>query len=152
MKGYFDLDLCVYLQDVELSQDVRHTAGVPLLYISHNSINLERPSPVTQNIATGMDTSKMTMPKPERKAIRKLKKEVLGSSAKPKREERIRKKHKGPNPLSCKKKKKTNKVQPHANSTHSGRVNKRKRKRKINTSLYSKHDLVEMVSLNKEKS
>ncbi|KAH7712276.1 hypothetical protein AAVH_20363, partial [Aphelenchoides avenae] len=92
----------VATQDDTLLAKLRELGGVPLMSVRFNTILLEKQS--SQSIAESKT--------PEEKEIEKakeLKKAVLGEDEQPK--PRKRKGPKGPNPLSCKKKKK---APPHA--------------------------------------
>jgi U3 small nucleolar RNA-associated protein 23 len=91
-------------QDAALSEQVRQLPGCPLLYIKLNAINFEKPSNVSQSIATA-DISAASGPlSHDLEVLNKLKETELGASElAPKKK---RKGPKGPNPLAMKKKKK----------------------------------------------
>ena len=85
---------------------VRSMPGIPLLIISHNSINLEKQSTASVN-RSNQSTESKTIPKEtEIERIRKLKKKILKSDEKTLKRIHKKRKPKGPNPLSCKKKSK----------------------------------------------
>ncbi|ESN96817.1 hypothetical protein HELRODRAFT_133549, partial [Helobdella robusta] len=111
--GYF-----VATQDQKLSASVRSLHAVPLLYISHKSINLEAPSLPSKHLAQQKEIVKFNLSEQEQKQLNDFKEATIDKDAiKPKR-----KKIKGPNPLSCKKKK--------AKPVDVNGINKRHRKRK----------------------
>ena len=88
-------------QDEELATSVREH-NVPLLHISHNSINLEAPSSTTKDFAQDKTSQKLTLSKKQEMSIARLKLEMgLPIEA----ERKKKKKKKGVNPLACKKKK-----------------------------------------------
>ena len=97
-------------------------AGVPLLYIAFNSINLEPPSETSRSKAESKMHEMLIPSAHERVALNELKKVSLDDedSKKKKRKHKIR----GPNPLSCKKKQKSLAV------AHIDSPEKKKRKRK----------------------
>ena len=78
--------------------------GIPLLIISHNAINLERPSAMTLKHVKDVSEQKIQPKEDEIQVIKKLKAELDTNKNLP----RIHKKRKvkGPNPLSCLKSKK----------------------------------------------
>jgi len=86
-------------QDNNLRIKLRRKVGIPLLYISHNAINMETPS---QNSCTTADEKLSQKMKPSKHEHLPLTQSAIDSSKIVKK----RKKIKGPNPLSCKKKKK----------------------------------------------
>ncbi|RUS84484.1 hypothetical protein EGW08_007723 [Elysia chlorotica] len=88
-------------QDEELASSVREH-NVPLLHISHNSINLENPSSTAKDFAEDKTSQKLTLSKKQEVTIAKLKEE-MGLPADV--EKKKKKKKKGVNPLSCRKKK-----------------------------------------------
>ena len=83
---------------------VRKLNGVPLLVISHKAINLEKPSNISVGQVVERTETKLQPKEFDLKVIEKLKEKMNLSQ---KREEKVyrRKKVKGPNPLSCLKKK-----------------------------------------------
>ncbi|KAK2141198.1 hypothetical protein LSH36_1141g00029 [Paralvinella palmiformis] len=114
-------------QDPQLSDKIRKLTGVPLLYISHNAINIEKPSDASRHKSEEALQDKLLASKSEQDKIKALKVKVLGQTE-PKNK-RKRKGHKEPNPLSCKKKKKT------SDDRSSQQEVKRKRKRYRKRSL-----------------
>ncbi|GFR66973.1 rRNA-processing protein UTP23 homolog [Elysia marginata] len=88
-------------QDEELATSVREH-HIPLLHISHNSINLEAPSATAKDFAVDKTSQKLTLSRKQEVTIAKLKQE-MGLPAEV--ELKKKKKKKGVNPLSCKKKK-----------------------------------------------
>jgi U3 small nucleolar RNA-associated protein 23 len=116
--------IATYLQDPQLTRVVRSLPGVPLLYISHKAINLEKPS------QSSKDVSSTTTPEDvELEQVRTLKKQILGAEETPV-VKRKRKKAKGPNPLSCKKKKKLKAPQPNAATTSESKKKRSRKRRK----------------------
>jgi U3 small nucleolar RNA-associated protein 23 len=110
-------------QDPQLTRVVRSLPGVPLLYISHKAINLEKPS------QSSKDMSSTTTPEDvELEQVRALKKQILGAEETPVVKKK-RKKAKGPNPLSCKKKK-LKAPQPNAATTSEGKKKRSRKRRK----------------------
>ncbi|XP_071964584.1 rRNA-processing protein UTP23 homolog [Antedon mediterranea] len=90
-------------QDPDLSNQLRKVPAAPLLYINFNAIVLEKPSLVSQKTADNKLSNKLAPSTEEKDTLKKLKQRFLPQA------ERVRfkkKKPKGPNPLSVKKKKK----------------------------------------------
>ncbi len=79
----------------------RNKAGIPLLYIAHNTITLERPSDASKMKASQTLTVQLGPTDYEHKVLAKLKQDEFGDQTKL----RKKKKKKGANPLSCKIKK-----------------------------------------------
>ncbi|XP_064625480.1 rRNA-processing protein UTP23 homolog [Lineus longissimus] len=116
-------------QDPELSEVIRIRPGIPLLYISHKAINLEKQSNTSQEVADRTLHQKLE-PVTQHKTIEKLKVKELGESAddsKPKK--RKRKGPPGPNPLSCQKKKRKMTVSSPGPDAATAAAGKKKRKR-----------------------
>merc|ERR1712034_176441 len=90
-------------QDNELRSKIRKTPGVPLLLLHGNCPTLEKPSGMTQDLIEKTSDEKTLLSSHEAETIKELKKEVFGEEE-PKKKKK-RKGPKGPNPLSCKKKK-----------------------------------------------
>jgi len=80
---------------------VRNICGVPLIVLSHNAINLEKPSYQTLDYVNKITNKKFEPKENEIEIVKKLKNELV----KNKEVKRLHKKRraKGPNPLSCKK-------------------------------------------------
>ncbi|PVD23496.1 hypothetical protein C0Q70_16768 [Pomacea canaliculata] len=119
-KNAQDTDHKRYLlatQDPELSEISRSMVAVPLLYISFNAINLESPSDSTKLAASNAPDP--TLQQERLKEL--LKKENLLPEEKKKKKKKI----KGPNPLSCKKKKKPTVTQ---NNSITGKKSRHKKK------------------------
>lgn len=97
---------CVATQDESLRDKLRAIPGVPLIYINKSVTILEPPSPATLNKVNEKEIQKM-MPREFEKSVLKPKEEEKETSGviRPKK-----RKAKGPNPLSCRKKK--SKVDP----------------------------------------
>jgi U3 small nucleolar RNA-associated protein 23 len=98
-----------FMKSESLKNIVRSIPGVPLLVIAHKSINLEKPSEMSNQKAAETTSKKLEapqLPKPEEKPVFVHRK----------------RKAKGPNPLSCKKKKKL--VQPPQNQTNQAEKSK----------------------------
>lgn len=89
-------------QDPELSKKCRELLGVPLLYLRYNAINLEKPSRMNTEAIDVKIQENLKGPGYQTEIIKKLKAEAFGEESIPHKK---RKKVKGPNPLSCKKKK-----------------------------------------------
>jgi len=92
-------------QDVLLSEKIRKLSGVPLLYISHNAITLEAPSSLSKSTAEHKTKDTLQPSSCEHANLTALKKIVFGEHPEQTKKKRRRKLN-GPNPLSCKKKKK----------------------------------------------
>ena len=115
---------------------VRGVAGVPLLYLHGNCPTLERPSGLTTHLVERSGEAKLLTSRQEQ-TIKQLKKEVFGApeptEQKPKKK---RKGPKGPNPLSCKKKKNKggDSLRGVQNNLVSEGKKKKKKKKKVCTS------------------
>jgi len=121
-----------FCQDENLTERIRQLPGVALLYIAFNAINLESPSECSRLKASERLQASMEPAAYEQMTLNCLKESTFG-----KHTEFVhkRKRVKGPNPLSCKKKKA--KAQLLGDSRNS-RKRKRKRSRKrAKTSLQS---------------
>lgn len=128
----------VCTQDRDLQTQVRLIPGVPLLYLHIKTPTLEQPSDASVKYSldklSGIGES-------EKKAIEKLKQETgLADDNRPRR----KKKKKGANPLSCKKKSKkpTNPIQKKEGQPE---IDKKKRKR-IKIPQHVKEELLKAKS------
>ena len=83
---------------------LRGVPGTPVLYLHGNSPTLERPSELTRGQVEQEAEDRVGVTGHQARAIQAMKKQVFGEEVKPKKKKR--KGPKGPNPLSCKKKKK----------------------------------------------
>ena len=84
-------------------------AGVPLIILSHNAINLEKPSNESvKSVSNVLEDKKVSTKQTEMAVVKKLK-EKLKKDHNPVKRIHQRRKAKGPNPLSCKKAKNKNK-------------------------------------------
>lgn len=91
-----------------MKEIVRGLAGVPLMFISHSAINVERPSERSIKQSERSIESKLR-PENEMAKLKKLKERMLTAGVDGGAAGRVVKKKKkkgGPNPLSCKKKSK----------------------------------------------
>ena len=114
----------------EMAHKLRNIPGTPLISINHGSLNLEDPSAQTldyvkqQSRAAAEDDYQM-------QTIKALNEQMFGGE--PANPEVLRKKRKGPkgpNPLSCQKKKvKPNQTVQNQNNDSDGSSKKKKRKR-----------------------
>ncbi|GIY31164.1 rRNA-processing protein UTP23 [Caerostris extrusa] len=120
--------LMVATTDAQLSMKCRLLPGVPLLYVSYNAINLEKPSDISLGFANKKMKAAIELSEQQKATLNKLK------PIEEKIPVRKKRKAKGPNPLSCKKKKKI-KLDPSAPQTVQISKKKRKKKSKQNTSL-----------------
>uniref|UniRef100_H2YJH8 rRNA-processing protein UTP23 homolog n=1 Tax=Ciona savignyi TaxID=51511 RepID=H2YJH8_CIOSA len=97
-------------QDMALTKLARTIPGVPVLYVFQSHIVLDKPSKATEKHINHISKEKSVTSKVEKKSIKELKKDaniIHGErTVKPGR----KRKAKGPNPLSCKKKKTGDKV------------------------------------------
>lgn len=119
-------------QDENLTECIRQLPGVALLYVAFNAINLESPSESSRLKATERLQNSMEPAVHEQTTLQCLKESTFG-----KRAEFVhkRKRIKGPNPLSCKKKKLKEQL---LGTSRNSRKRKRKRSRKrAKTSLQS---------------
>lgn len=99
-------------QDEALSDALRQWPNVPQMKLSRAVLLLESPSAASRRVSHYEERGKQitgggTMTEAEREAIRELRKSKRkrqGGDLAAHHQERIRKKAKGPNPLSCKKK------------------------------------------------
>uniref|UniRef100_A0A7I4YN93 rRNA-processing protein UTP23 homolog n=1 Tax=Haemonchus contortus TaxID=6289 RepID=A0A7I4YN93_HAECO len=106
--------------DDSLSEKLRTIAGTPILYIKYNAILLDRVSEISKNAVDDIH-------KNELESLKAIKAAVLGEQTVKKKKKKI----KGVNPLSCKKKKKVdNPVVPvkTGERTASGKRKRSKRK------------------------
>ncbi|XP_031566349.1 rRNA-processing protein UTP23 homolog isoform X2 [Actinia tenebrosa] len=111
----------VATQDRELQTHLESIPGVPLMYLNHNCMVLEKPTPLSYDTAQQIQDSKVNPTSLEKETIAKLK----GEPESEEKRRRKRKKPSGPNPLSILKKKRT------ADKTMSQTVKKKRiRKRK----------------------
>lgn len=116
-------------QDSDLTEKIRHLAYVPILFMRMNTIILEKPADGAKEKAVVSQERFYNVDSHQFKTLEKLKKiESIDNSENKKK--RKRKTIKGPNPLSCKKKK----VDPNKNqikvNDNNGENNKDKKKRK----------------------
>ncbi|ELU18872.1 hypothetical protein CAPTEDRAFT_180172 [Capitella teleta] len=109
-------------QDPQLTKVVRSLPGVPLLYISHKAINLEKPSKASQ------EESELPAEDKELERLKEMKKAILGEEEASPVVTKKRKKPKGPNPLS-RKKKKSAATQPIAEKEGKRKRSRKRRKR-----------------------
>lgn len=93
----------VATQDPEFTELLRSLSGVPLLFIAFNTIILESPGEMSKSVANEKLERKLAPTDFAMKQIKELKKETFGEEEVKKKKKR---KIKGKNPLSCKKKKK----------------------------------------------
>lgn len=123
-------------QDNELRYKIRNIPGVPLLLLHGNCPTLEKPSGMTQEFIEKSSDEKTLLNSHEAQTIKVLKREVFGEEE-PKKKKK-RKGPKGPNPLSCKKKKvkpqnSFNGVKDKMESEGKKKKKRRKNKKKIET-------------------
>lgn len=97
--------LIVATQDGQLSDQIRTMRGVPLLYISHNTILMEKESEASRVAAKDkISTATSGETDAQFQRLKDLKR-LEGLEEEPKMVKRKKKGPKGPNPLSCKKRK-----------------------------------------------
>lgn len=113
----------VATQDRDLQSKVRNIPGVPLLYLHVKTPVLEQPSEVSIKFAKD---KMFDICESEKVALEELKSKsgLESTEEKPKK-----KKKKGPNPLSCKKKRIKPGALPQIAENHENKVEKKKRKR-----------------------
>lgn len=98
VKNYNEKHYVVATQDRDLQGKIRRLPGVPLLYLHQKAPVLDPPTEVSLKFANDRVVSKFTIPATEKKVLDELR----GRDEEKKVKKR---KVKGPNPLSCKKKK-----------------------------------------------
>jgi len=123
MKGHGKTKYFLATQDNALTDKLRQIPGCAVLFIKFNGILIDKPSELSIETAE--------RPKGELEVVRELKKKMLEGEEPPKKKKR--KGPKGPNPLSCKKKKKepqqfASRPQLNGNETDANDTRKRKRK------------------------
>lgn len=91
-------------RDHDLRTRIRKLPGVPILYLHGNTPVLEKPSDLTVDTMEKVSDMKTNLSEHEAATIKQMKIQVFGEPEVKKK--RKRKGPKGPNPLSCKKKKK----------------------------------------------
>ena len=124
-EGYF-----VASQDEQLTERIRELPNVPILRLSRAVLLLEAPSAASRRNASKEERNKLfDMNDEEKQMVSKVKDAVREHAAKNKdreierrRVERIKPKAKGPNPLSCKKRKSTDRKE--------GNTEKKRRRKK----------------------
>lgn len=121
---------------------MKKTAGLPLLYIAYNAITLEAPSEKSKDTAEKKLDDRINTSEHAQSVLKQLKLQTFGEEVKRKK----RKRPKGPNPLSCMKRKST--VQNSSISTDKKQKKKRRRKHKLAPHLHE--HLTEMVTDNKK--
>lgn len=126
----------VATQDYDLQSKLRLVPGVPLLYLHQKAPVLERPSEITVRAASNKLNELTEL---EKQKVEELKKQsgLLQELSKPKK-----RKKKGPNPLSCKKKKK---VVSDSNKAVKSDILKPKRK-KVRIPKHVKEELFKAVA------
>ena len=93
-------------QDRELQAVAREIPGTPLIYLHQKAPTLEHPSTASEHVAHIGMQEKFRVSEDAGKILTTLKKQKLGITEINNEERRKKKKIKGPNPLSCKKKQK----------------------------------------------
>lgn len=102
LNGYLSCCFVYLCKDENLTARIRKLPGVALLYIAFNAINLESPSVFSRLKADEHVQTSMQPAAHEQAALNSLKESTFGKHG----DLVHRRKHvKGPNPLSCKKKK-----------------------------------------------
>jgi len=94
---------CLF-QDPEFTEKIRSKSGVPLLFIAYNTIQIESPTSMSKTVAQEKLEHKLDPSDYALDKIKELKRETFGESEEPRIKRK--RKQKGANPLSCKKKKK----------------------------------------------
>jgi len=102
--GHNSRHFVVATNDYGLRTLLRGVPGTPVLYLHGNSPTLERPSELTRGRVEQEAEERTGVTTHQARTIKAMKKQVFGEEVKPKKKKR--KGPKGPNPLSCKKKKK----------------------------------------------
>lgn len=89
-----------------MKEIVRSLPGVPLMFISHSAINVERPSERSVK-HSNQSIEKKLKPENEMAVLKKLKEQIgLGDDGKVTKNKKKKSRKPAPNPLSCKKKSK----------------------------------------------
>lgn len=118
-------------QDSDLTEKVRQLAYVPILFLRMNTIILEKPADGAKEKAIVSQERFHNVDSHQFKTLKKLKKiESIDNAENTKK--RKRKTVKGPNPLSCKKKKVNPNKNPIKENPNNEENSKDKRKRKRN--------------------
>lgn len=116
-------------QDPELTEKVRRLAHVPLIYINMNTIVMEKPQDIAKDIAERSKEASLSVEDHQMQTIKSLKKRELGEEEPVKKKKR--KGPKGPNPLSCMKKRNVQSTSVSKQTGQQDDANKRRaRKRK----------------------
>ena len=117
-------------QDPDLTEKARKLAYVPLIYLKMNTIVMEKPQGLAVDISIKSQESLTVVDDHQIKTLKILKKINLGEEEQHSGKMKKKKGPKGPNPLSCKKKKidiaRFNRLQ----QISTANLNKKRRKRK----------------------
>ena len=93
-----------------MKEAVRTMTGVPLIILSHNAINLEKPSNESvKSVSSVLEDKQVSTKQTEMAVVKKLKEKMKRDDINTVKRIHQRRKAKGPNPLSCKKAKNKNK-------------------------------------------
>ncbi|KAK0069598.1 rRNA-processing protein UTP23 [Biomphalaria pfeifferi] len=133
--------LIIATQDEELASSLREH-NIPLMHISHNSINLETPSEKSKSFAEEKTSKKLTLSQKQEASIALLKQE-LHIPEEPVSKKKKKKKG-GPNPLSVKKstKKKSTLNGVSKGNVESAKHKTRQRKKKVKIPEHVKKELL----------
>ncbi|XP_078482001.1 rRNA-processing protein UTP23 homolog [Ciona intestinalis] len=95
-------------QDMALTKIAKTIPGVPVLYVFQSHIVLDKPSRATENHIKTVSKEKLSTSEAEKKSLKLMKEDAnIIHGERTVKQGRKRKRAKGPNPMSCKKKKKT---------------------------------------------
>ncbi|XP_055351634.1 rRNA-processing protein UTP23 homolog [Paramacrobiotus metropolitanus] len=119
-------------QDLDLQDKLRKKAGVPILYLHHHSLTLEKPSEKSLEVARTRQNEKLEPSGYQKDVIGEMKKRELGETSASLPPKRKRKGPKQPNPLSCKKSKKDKLVKSLQVEMKVGKSKGRRRHKRIN--------------------
>ncbi|XP_059485046.1 rRNA-processing protein UTP23 homolog [Neocloeon triangulifer] len=95
-------------QDRDLQEKLRLVPGAPILYIHQKAPTLEAPSAASLKRSDKVSQAKFLPEKQSGENVDEIKRRIFGASKEEEKPVFRKKKIKGPNPLSCKKKKKQN--------------------------------------------
>lgn len=125
-------------QDRSLTESLRNVVGCPILYINYNTVVLENPSETSTKAAAASGEEKINFDGVQRENLFKLKESLPVDVTTKEHQQKKRRKLKGPNPLSVKKKKQPTKITTTIEETRSRK--RKSRHRRGNSSKKVKPD------------
>lgn len=126
-----DKNFVVATQDAHLRHHFRQMIGVPLLCLYGCAPTLEKPSDVTVKWVEKRDKKKLEATGYQKEILQHIKQEILPSNDGPVKKGTRKRKRAGPNPLSCKKSKKSSaeSTQTQVQAGNQSKAGTKKRKR-----------------------